>query len=107
MENPSNAAYGTGEVPEKPGEKTKVLGMVFRKDELWKVGAVIGVVLLANIMFVFFLMPTGISFLAAKNATGLLSFMGIFAGYMIGFFLTVALFFAAVVGILYAIQKNA
>lgn len=107
MENPENAAYGKGDVPENPGEKTKVFGMVFRKDELWKVGVVIGAVLLMNIMFVFFLMPTGISFLAAKNATGLLSFMGIFAGYMLGFFLTAALFFGAVVGILYAIQQNA
>ena len=107
MENPSNAAYGQGEVPKNPAEKVKVLGMTFRKDELWKVGAVIGAVLLVNIMFVFFLMPTGISFLAAKNATGLMSFMGLFAGYMFGFLLTIGLFFGVVVGILYAIQQSA
>lgn len=107
MENPSNAAYGKGQVPENPAEKTKVLGMTFRKDELWKVGAVIGGLLFVVILFTFFLMPTGISFLAAKNATGLVSFMGIFTGYMFGFLLTMVLFFAAVIGILYAIQQNA
>lgn len=107
MNNPSNAAYGRGEVPQNPAEKTKVLGMTFRKDELWKVGAVIGGLLFVVILFTFFLMPTGISLLAAKNATGLMSFMAIFSGYMFGFLLTIVLFFAAVVGILYAIQQNA
>ena len=107
MENPSNAAYGRGKVPENPGEKTKVLGMTFPSSEMWKVGAVIGAVLIVNILFIFFLMPTGISFLAAKNASGLFSFMGLFATYMIGFAFTIGVFFAIVVGILYAIQMNA
>ena len=80
--------------------------MIFRKDDMWKVGAVIGGVLLINLFFIFFLMPTGISFLAAKNSTGLLGFMGLFAGYMAGFLVIVTIFFAIVVGILYALQQS-
>jgi hypothetical protein len=107
METPVNAAYGKGDVPENPGEKTKVLGMVFRKDELWKVVITIGAVLVVILFFIVFLMPTGISFLAAKNASGLVGYMGLFTGYMFGFILIVASFFAAVLGILYLIQTYA
>ena len=106
MQNPSNAVYGRGEVPEDPSRKMKVFGMVFRKDDLWKVGAVIGGVLLVNIFFIFFLMPTGISFLAAKNSDGLLGFMGLFAAYMAGFLVIVSVFFAVVIGVLFALQKS-
>jgi hypothetical protein len=48
-------------------------------------------------------MPSGFSFLAAKNATGLVSYMGLFASYMIGFLLIAGAFFGTIVGILYAI----
>lgn len=107
MENPTNAAYGKGEVPENPAEKTKFLGIVFRKDERWKVGVVIGVVLFFMILFILLIMPTGLSFLAAKNAGGFFGFLGLFTGYMLGFFLLNLAFFGIVVGILYAIQKTA
>jgi ABC-type branched-subunit amino acid transport system permease subunit len=107
MESPVNAAYGKKDVPENPGEKTKIFGMVFRKEEMWKVGLVIGAVLVVTLFFIIFLMPTGISFLAAKNASGLLGYMGLFTGYMFGFVFVIAGFFAAVVGILYLIQKYA
>lgn len=107
MESPANAAYGKTDVPENPGEKTKVLGMVFRKEEMWKVIAVIGGVLAVILFFIVILMPSGISFLAAKNASGLLGYMGLFTGYMFGFVFIVAGFFAAVVGILYLIQTYA
>ncbi len=107
MEIPTNAAYGKGEVPQNPAEKTKILGLTFRKDELWKVGAVIAGVLFVVFLFTFFLMPTGISFLAAKNSTTLAGFMALFTGYMFGFVLMVVLFFTAVVGILYTIQNSA
>ncbi len=107
MDNPSNAVYGRGEAPENPAEKTKVLGITLRNDQLWMAGAVIGGVLFFTVLFIFFLMPTGISFLAAKNASGLFGFMGLFAAYMFGFLFTVLVFFAAVVGILYTIQTYA
>ena len=107
MDNPSNAVYGPGKAPENPAEKTKVLGITLRKDQLWMAGAVIGGVLFLTVLFIFFLMPTGISFLAAKNASGLFGFMGLFGAYMFGFLFTVLLFFAAVVGILFTIQKYA
>jgi hypothetical protein len=48
-------------------------------------------------------MPSGFSFLAAKNASGLLSYMWLFAGYMIGFIAISLVFFGAIVGVLYAI----
>lgn len=107
MEHPSNAAYRRGEARENPAEKMKILGITLRKDQLWMAGAVIGGVLFMTVLFIFFLMPTGISFLAAKNASGLFGFMGLFAAYMFGFLFTILLFFASVVGILYAIQQYA
>ena len=48
-------------------------------------------------------MPSGFSFLAAKNATGLVSYMWLFGSYMVGFLLIATAFFGAIVGILYAI----
>lgn len=107
MEHPANAVYGRRDKPENPAEKTKILGVTLRKDQLWMAGAVIGGVLFVTVLFIFFLMPTGISFLAAKNASGLFGFMGLFAAYMFGFLFTIFLFFAAVIGILYAIQLYA
>lgn len=107
MEHPANAVYGKRDVPENPAEKTKVLGMTLRKDQLWMAGAVIGGVLFLTVLFIFFLMPTGISFLAAKNASSLVGFMGLFAAYMFGFLFTILLFFASVIGILYTVQLYA
>lgn len=107
MESPVNASYGKTDVPENPGEKTKVLGMVFRKEEMWKVGLAIGGVFLVLVVIILILMPSGISFLAAKNASGLLGYMGLFTGYMFGFLAIVTAFFAAIVGVLYLVQVYA
>jgi hypothetical protein len=48
-------------------------------------------------------MPSGFSFLAAKHATDLVSYMWLFASYMLGFLLIAGAFFGTIVGILYAI----
>ena len=107
MDTPTNAAYGKGEVPENPGEKVKIFGMVFQKSEAWKILLVIGGVFVVILFFILFLMPSGISFLAAKNASGLLGYMALFTGYMFGFIFIVTIFFAIVLSILYLIQQYA
>lgn len=107
MQQPTNAAYGANDVPEDPAKKRKFLGMTFPETDSWKIGTVIGGVLLLYILVVLSIMPTGFSFLAAKNASGFFGYMGLFLLYMFGFLIILVLFFAIVVGILYAIQKSA
>ena len=107
MDRPVNASYKKNEVPENPGEKVKILGMVFKKSESWKIVLVIGGVFVFLFFLIVFLMPSGIPFLAAKNASGLLGYMALFTGYMIGFIFIILLFFAIVLSILYLIQRYA
>jgi hypothetical protein len=82
---------------------TTVLGLRIPTAQIWKVAVGIAAVALAVLILIFVLMPSGFSFLAAKNATGLLSYMWLFGSYMIGFLLISLAFFGAIVGILYAI----
>ena len=82
---------------------TTVLGLRIPTAQIWKVAVGIAAAALVVLVIIFVLMPSGFSFLAAKNATGLLSYMGLFASYMIGFILIAGAFFGAIVGILYAI----
>ena len=107
METPTNGGYAKDEVPENPGEKVKILGMVFQKGDAWKILVVIGGVFVLVLFFILFLMPSGISFLAAKNASGLLGYMALFTGYMLGFIFIVSIFFAVILWILYLIQRYA
>ena len=101
MDLPTNAA--TGKSTEQESEMTTVLGLRIPTEQIWKVAVGIGAVALAVLILIFVLMPSGFSFLAAKNATGLVSYMGLFASYMVGFLLIATAFFGAIVGILYAI----
>lgn len=84
-------------------EMTTILGLRVPMTQVWKVAMGIGVVALVVLVFIFVLMPSGISFLAAKNASGLTSYMALFTGYMVGFLILSLLFFGVVVGILYAV----
>ena len=98
---PTNAA--TDKSTDKESEMTTILGLRIPTAQIWKVVVGIAAAALVVLILIFVLMPSGFSFLAAKNATGLLSYMGLFAGYMIGFLLIAGAFFGAIVGILYAI----
>jgi hypothetical protein len=97
----TNAA--TDKSTDRESEFTTVLGFRIPTEQIWKVAVGIGAAALAVLVIIFVLMPSGFSFLAAKNATGLVSYMGLFAGYMLGFLLIAGAFFGAIVGILYAI----
>jgi hypothetical protein len=98
---PTNAASDTP--TEQASEMTTVLGVRIPTEQLWKVAVGIAGAALFVLVLIFVLMPSGFSFLAAKNATGLLSYMGLFTSYMLSFLFIVLGFFALVVGVLYAV----
>lgn len=101
---PTNAA--TGKDTEQDSEMTTILGVRIPTEQIWKVAIGIAVAALAVLIIIFVLMPSGFSFLAAKNATGLLSYMGFFAGYMLGFLAIALAFFGAIAGVLYAVYAR-
>jgi hypothetical protein len=101
MDIPTNAT--TDKSTDRESEFTTVLGFRIPTEQIWKVAVGIGAATLFVLVLIFVLMPSGFSFLAAKNATGLVSYMGLFASYMIGFLLIAGAFFGTIVGILYAI----
>lgn len=98
---PTNAA--TGKDTTQESELTTVLGVRIPTDQVWKVAVGIAAGALLVLVIIFVLMPSGFSFLAAKNASGLLSYMWLFAGYMLGFLAISLVFFGSIVGVLYAI----
>jgi hypothetical protein len=100
----TNAA--TGKDTDQESEMTTVLGVRIPVDQIWKVAVGIAAAALVVLIIIFVLMPSGFSFLAAKNATGLLSYMWLFGSYMVGFLLIAGLFFGAIVGILYAVYAR-
>jgi hypothetical protein len=104
MDLPTNAATGTD--TDREPEMTTVLGVRVPTDQTWKVAVGIAGAALVVLVLIFVLMPSGFSFLAAKNATGLLSYMGLFASYMIGFLVIAGLFFGAIVGVLYTVYMR-
>jgi hypothetical protein len=97
----TNAA--TGKETDRESEMTTVFGLRIPTAQIWKVAVGIAGAALVVLILIFVLMPSGFSFLAAKNATGLLSYMWLFGSYMIGFLLIAGAFFGAIVGVLYAI----
>ena len=101
MDLPTNAA--TGKSADRESEFTTILGLRIPTAQIWKVAVGIGAAALFVLVIIFVLMPSGFSFLAAKNATGLVSYMWLFGSYMVGFLLIAGTFFGAIVGILYAI----
>jgi hypothetical protein len=104
MDLPTNAA--TGKDTDQESEMTTILGVRIPMDQIWKVAVGIAAAALVVLIIIFVLMPSGFSFLAAKNATGLLSYMWLFGSYMVGFLLIAGLFFGAIVGILYAVYAR-
>ena len=101
---PTNAA--TDKSTDRESEMTTVLGVRIPTAQIWKVAVGIAAAAFVVLVLIFVLMPSGFSFLAAKNATGLVSYMGLFAGYMLGFILIAGAFFGTIVGILYAIYGS-
>jgi hypothetical protein len=98
---PTNAA--TGKDTEQESEMTTIFGVRIPTQQIWMVAVGIAAAAFVVLVLIFVLMPSGFSFLAAKNASGLLSYMWLFAGYMLGFIAISLVFFGTIVGVLYAI----
>jgi hypothetical protein len=94
MENPVNAAYGRGEVPKKEPRAITILGVRIPGQQVWMVMAGLFAILVLLCILVVVQLPSGIPFLAAKNADGFLGYVGYFFAYMFGFFFVLVVFFA-------------
>jgi hypothetical protein len=94
MENPVNAAYGRGEVPKKEPRAITILGVRIPGQQVWMVMAGLFAILVLLCIIVVVQLPSGIPFLAAKNADGFLGYVGYFFAYMFGFFFVLVVFFA-------------
>ena len=94
METPVNAAYGRNDVPKKEPRAITVLGVRIPGQQVWMVVAGLFAILVLLCVIVVVQLPSGLPFLAAKNATGFADYVGYFFTYMFGFFLLLVVFFA-------------
>ena len=94
METPVNAAYGRDEVPKTERKAITVLGVRIPGQHVWMVVAGLFAILVLLCILVVVQLPSGIPFLAAKNADSFAGYVGYFFAYMFGFFLVLVVFFA-------------
>ena len=94
MDRPVNAAYGRNEVPKKEPRAITVLGVRIPGQRVWMVVAGLFAILVSLCIIVVVQLPSGLPFLAAKNADGFAGYIGYFFAYMFGFFLVLVVFFA-------------
>jgi hypothetical protein len=94
MENPMNAAYGKDKKPAERPVAITVLGYRIPGEKVWMVTAALFGLLLFFVAFVLFVLPSGLPYLAAKNADGFMGYIGYIFGYMLGFVAVLVAFFA-------------
>lgn len=97
MDPAMNAAYEKNRMPEERKREPigiTILGYDIPGDKVWMVTAGLFGVLVVLTVFIVFALPSGLPYLAAKNADGFLGYVGYFFGYMIGFFLILIVLFA-------------
>jgi hypothetical protein len=94
MDTPVNAAYGRGEVPKAEPKAITLFGVRIPGQQVWMVVAGLFAILVLLCIIVVVQLPSGLPFLAAKNADGFLGYVGYFFAYMFGFFLVLVVFFA-------------
>jgi hypothetical protein len=94
MENPVNAAYGRKDVPKREPRAITVLGVRIPGQQVWMVLAGLFAILVLLCIIVVVQLPSGLPFLAAKNANGFFGYIGYFFAYMFGFFFVLVVFFA-------------
>lgn len=94
MDTPVNAAYGRGEVPKPEPKAITLFGIRIPGQRVWMVVAGLFAILVLLCIIVVVQLPSGLPFLAAKNADGFLGYVGYFFAYMFGFFLVLVVFFA-------------
>lgn len=87
METPVNAVYGKNEVPQ-PDKPIMVFGRAVTSKTFYT-GLIATSALVLTIILV--LLPSGLPFLAAKNAGGFFGYIGLFFLYMLGFLALVVL----------------
>ena len=71
-----------------------ILGVRIPGQRVWMVVAGLFAILVLLCILVVVQLPSGLPFLAAKNATGFLDYVGLFFAYMFGFFFVLVVFFA-------------
>jgi hypothetical protein len=94
MENPVNAAYGRSEAPKKEPKAMTLFGVRIPGQRVWMVVAGLFAILVLLCVIVVVQLPSGLPFLAAKNADGFAGYIGYFFAYMFGFFFVLVVFFA-------------
>ena len=99
MDSPMNAAYETKKVPPEPAVAVTILGYRIPGDKVWILTTILFAGLVFTVGIVLFLLPSGLPFLAAKNADGFLGYIFYFFGYMFGFFAVLILFFSILIAL--------
>jgi hypothetical protein len=94
METPVNAAYGRNDAPSPAPRAVTIFGYRVPGQNAWMVTAGLFAILVLLCMVIIFQLPSGLPFLAAKNADGFIGYLGFFFAYMMGFFLVLVVFFA-------------
>lgn len=94
MQNPVNAAYGVGDVPNEAPRAVTIFGYRIAGENVRIVMAAILAVVALLVILVVIQLPSGLPFLAAKNATGFFDYVFLFFVYMFGFFFVITVFFA-------------
>lgn len=89
-----NAAYEKNKVPEQPPIAVTILGYRVPGEKVWMVTAALFAVLVFLVVIVLFILPSGLPYLAAKNADGFFGYVAYFFGYMFGFFFVLVAFFS-------------
>lgn len=106
MDVPVNAAYGKNDKPAEQPHSMVLFGYFIPGESVWKVGVIIGAGLLVAFMMIMVFLPSGLPFLAAKNAGGFLDYVGLFFLYMLSFFVFIAVVVGVFVGITTAVKKQ-
>lgn len=94
-----NAAYEKDKVPSGPPVRVTILGYEVPSEKMWIVTTILFAALVFLVGIVLILLPSGLPFLAAKNADGFLGYILYFFAYMFGFFVVLLLFFSILVAL--------
>lgn len=94
-----NAAYEKNKTPSGPPVRVNILGYEIPSEKMWIVTTILFAALVFLVGIVLVLLPSGLPFLAAKNADGFLGYILYFFAYMFGFFVVLLLFFSILVAL--------
>lgn len=104
MDEPVNAARAKKDMPEDEAKTITFMGNRVSPDMQVRIAIGVAVGFFLLLVGILLFVPSGIPFLAAKNGSGLFSYIGLFFIYMLGYYAVVMLTMAAIAGILYLVQ---